>query len=159
METGVSFSGAVIAGGLSRRMGRDKAFLKFGGEPLIHRQVRVLRECGAQEILISGRRGTDYSSPGTVVLYDEFDGTGPLSGLIAALKAAKYPLILALAVDMPLITPITLLKLVMSVEGCGVVPRDEARFQPLAALYPKSLLPIAERRAESGRILDALICR
>ena len=52
-------SGVVFAGGRSRRMGRDKAFLTIGGTTLVRRQVALLGAAGCNELLISGRAGVD----------------------------------------------------------------------------------------------------
>jgi molybdopterin-guanine dinucleotide biosynthesis protein A len=147
-----SFSAAVMAGGHSTRMGTDKAFLRVGHEVLIERQLRCLREAGAAELLISGREGVDYSSFGTKVVFDEKADCGPLAGLAAVLASASSECLLVLAVDMPAMRASMLKKIISQCkQDAGCVPRDEDGFQPLAAAYPKSLLPLARRQLEEAR--------
>jgi molybdopterin-guanine dinucleotide biosynthesis protein A len=138
------FSAAVLAGGASTRMGTDKAFLRFGDESLIERQRRCLQGAGAAEVLISGRAGVDYSRLGLTVVYDERPNSGPLAGLVAVLKAATFDTALVLAVDMPVMTSAMLRKIVRYADDLGCVPFDDRGFEPLAAVYSKHLLPLAE---------------
>ncbi len=140
-----NFSAAVFAGGASTRMGTDKAFLRIGDELLIERQIRCLREAGAAQLVISGRVGVDYSRFGLAVVHDERPDCGPLAGLAAILKAAYFEKTLVLAVDMPAMTPPLLKKIVtLSEDELGCVPVDDRGFEPLAAVYSKQLLPLAE---------------
>lgn len=146
------FSAAVFAGGASTRMGTDKAFLRFGDESLIERQLRCLGETGAVEVLISGRVGVDYSRFGLTVVHDQLPDSGPLAGLAAVLKAATFEKILVLAVDMPAMTSAMLMKIVsMCEDDMGCVPIDDRGFEPLAAAYSKQLLPLAEEMLAAGR--------
>jgi molybdopterin-guanine dinucleotide biosynthesis protein A len=140
------FTAAVLAGGRSTRMGTDKAFLRIGGELLIARQLRVLKEAGAAELLISGRKGVDYADSGARVVYDEETDAGPLAGLVAILHAASFPIVLVLAVDMPNMTSAMLRKILAQCENnSGCVPADNEGFQPLAAAYPKTALALARQ--------------
>ena len=66
----MNFSAVILAGGQSRRMGQDKAWLEVGGQPLITRALTVLRAAGIQEIFVSGRAGVDYSALRCPVLLD-----------------------------------------------------------------------------------------
>jgi molybdopterin-guanine dinucleotide biosynthesis protein A len=139
------FSGAVLAGGRSNRMGTDKAFLRVGDDLLIERQLRCLRESGSAELLISGRADVDYSRLGARVIRDELPHAGPLAGVAALLKASAWRLVFVLAVDMPKMTPTMIAKILSRcTEGTGCVPFDGRRFQPLGAAYPVGLLPLAE---------------
>lgn len=147
----MNFSGAVLAGGRSTRMGTDKAFLRIGHEVLIERQLRCLRESGAAELLLSGRRSADYSQFQTKVVYDEEPDAGPLAGLAAVLDAAANPFVLVLAVDMPTMTPAMLAKILARCwENSGCVPIQGARIEPLAAAYPKRSLELAKSRLANG---------
>jgi molybdopterin-guanine dinucleotide biosynthesis protein A len=142
-----SFTAVLLAGGRSTRMGADKAFLRLGNELLIERQLRCLRETGAGELLISGRAGVDYSPFGVPILYDSQPDSGPLAGLAAALRAAASEMVLVLAVDLPEMTSAMLRKIISAAKAqSGCVPVVSGGFEPLAAIYPKALLPLAERR-------------
>jgi molybdopterin-guanine dinucleotide biosynthesis protein A len=119
-------------------MGQDKAWLEMGGQPLIARALCTVRNSGIQEVLISGRAGTDYSALGCPVLLDLEPGCGPLAGIERALAAATSPLVLVLAVDLPGITSAFLRKLAAHCDSLtGAVPKIRGELQPLAAIYPK----------------------
>ena len=151
MSFNEKFSGAVLAGGRSTRMGTDKALLRIGEELLIERQLRCLRETGAAELLISGRFDVDYSRFPAKVIYDEQADAGPLGGLASLLKAAANPFTLVLAIDMPAMTVATLAKILSTcTSNSGGVPVDGDRLQPLAAAYPKRSLALAKSRLAEG---------
>lgn len=134
----MDFSAVILAGGGSTRMGCDKKWLEYRGRPLIQRQVETLRACSAREVFISANQPGGFGQFGCPVVADNFTGCGPLGGIESALAVAGSELLLVLAVDMPLITPRTLRKLVLRCEcGCGVLPVSEFHPQPLAAVYPR----------------------
>ena len=83
----MKFSAVILAGGKSIRMGRDKAWLPLDGQPLLARQIAVVRELDPVELFISGRNDTDYSSLGYPVLQDAFPDAGPLAGIAADTRA------------------------------------------------------------------------
>jgi len=130
----------ILAGGASTRMGADKAFLNWEGQPLLRRQIELVWAAGASTILISGRRGVDYSALGCTVVFDSMDGAGPLAGLVAALRAVQpsHEWLLALAVDLPRMTSVYLNSLASEVlkSELGLIPKRDAYFEPLAAVYP-----------------------
>jgi len=143
----MNFSAVILAGGQSRRMGRDKAFLEIGGKSLLTRQLETVRAAGAAEVFISGRIDADYAAFGCRVLPDQFTEAGPLAGVEAALAAATNPLLLVLAVDLPGINAELLLRLkAAGAEKAGAIPRVGKNLEPLAAFYPKTARAIAEKR-------------
>jgi molybdopterin-guanine dinucleotide biosynthesis protein A len=85
-------------------MGRDKALLEVGGQPLLVRQINLAWATRATEVFISGRAGVDYSHLNCPVLLDLFPGAGPLAGIERALAALTNPRLLVLAVDLPAMT-------------------------------------------------------
>ena len=139
------FTACLLAGGKSTRMGRDKAAMPFGGAPLWQRQIATLRHTGADEILISGRLDACYATAGIRIIEDEIKDSGPLSGVAAALQAAAHPLVLVLAIDMPLMTGDYLRRLLRHAfeTGIGVVPEQHGRYEGLAAIYPKAAEELA----------------
>src|SRR5271170_7131553 len=149
----LKFSAVVLAGGRSTRMGTDKSFLRVGQELLLERQLRCLRGTGAAELLISGRRDVDYSSLGAAVIYDQHPGCGPLAGVAAALKSSSCSIVFVLAVDMPAMIPAMLNKILFRcTDNLGCVPLDHDGFQPLAAAYPETALPLAEQCLKDGEL-------
>ena len=140
----MNLSAVILAGGESKRMGRDKAWVEFDGQPLIARAVSTVRSTGINEVYISGRAGIDYSALACSVLLDSGPGAGPLRGIERALDSTQAPLTLVLAVDLPRMTAAFLQKLVARCDPLtGVVPKIRGQLEPLAAIYPKRCLLIA----------------
>lgn len=131
-------SAVILAGGESRRMGRDKAWVRLGGRPLLELAVEKVRQFGVREVFISGRPGADYSALNCPVLLDREPGFGPLGGIERALCIASSPLVLVLAVDMPHL-PTTILRAISdrADRDTGALPLLHGEFEPLAAIYPK----------------------
>jgi len=130
-------SAVLLAGGESRRMGRDKATIEFNGVPLWKRQLELLRALQPKEIFVSARTKPKWLPDDVELLLDDPPSRGPLSGLTKALVAMRAPHLLALAVDMPFMTVGELRKLLeLATEGYGVVPVIGERAEPLAAIYP-----------------------
>lgn len=142
------FSAVLLAGGRSRRMGRDKAGILWRGEPLWQRQLTTLRASGADEVFISGRADGPYAEAGVTIVPDRQPGRGPLGGIAAALHHARHERLLVLAVDLPEMTPSFLRAMLHESESSfsAVVPRrsDIDRFEPLAAVYTRACLSLAD---------------
>lgn len=147
--------GVVLAGGESRRMGRDKAAILFEGETLGARAVALLAGV-ADEVVVSGHgRGVDPSLPR---LADDASGQGPLAGLLAASvalaeRARRDPAwrdgcALLLPVDMPRMTPATLVAL-RDAPGAGAA----ALLTPTGHVAP---LPMRVRAQDADAIAAAL---
>ena len=148
----MNFSAVILAGGQSRRMGRDKAWLPVNGQPLLLRQIDLVRQLTPLEIFISGREDTDYSLLPCPVLHDRFAGAGPLAGIERALDAASAPLVLVLAVDLPNMSASFLRRLAGScTDGRGVIPRLNSSMEPLVAFYPKCAKSLAEVQLRNSR--------
>lgn len=140
----MELSAVILAGGESRRMGRDKAWLHFDGRPLVELAVAKTRQLGIQEVFISGRAGEDYSAMKCPVLFDLEPGFGPIGGIERGLHECSSPLLLVLAVDLP---HMSLTFLSRMREACdrltGAVPKLNGQLEPLAAIYPKRCLALA----------------
>lgn len=135
-------SGIVLAGGMSRRMGKNKAELCLMGQTLLERQVKKLRALGIMDILISG--SDDQNLPGVRKVCDVYPNRGPLGGLHAALQAAKHPCCVVLSVDVPLIPVSTLAHLQRSHTAGVTVLRCEGEEEPLIGIYDCSVSQVIE---------------
>ena len=144
---------ALLAGGHSRRMGRDKAALPHpAGGTLLSRQLALLDALAPAQRLLSLRAAQPAPAglpPAWHVVRD--DGTsGPLGGLVAALRACLAPPLLVLAVDLPFIDLATLNQLLTAASPAGLVPTTPHGCEPLAALYPRTFLAVAEAALAAG---------
>ncbi len=150
------FAAAVLAGGQSRRMGRDKAFLThpLEGRPLWARQASLLQTLKPERIYLSqNHRQVFPASPDLVAVPDASPGLGPLGGIASVLKVNSSPLLLVLAVDLPAMIAAPLLFLLsQSRSGLGAVFEHSGVSEPLAAVYPLESLPLAQEHLQTGRL-------
>jgi molybdopterin-guanine dinucleotide biosynthesis protein A len=139
----------ILAGGQSRRMGTDKAFLTIEGRPLIQRMMERVRDL-ADEVVIVANDPEPYRRFGVRIVGDLMKGAGALGGLQAGLSAAMHEWAFAFACDMPFLNPALLRHMVSLAPGYeAVVPRLGGTAEPLHALYHKRCLaPIARSLAE-----------
>lgn len=148
----MNLSAVLLAGGQSRRMGQDKAFLEIDGAPLWCRQAAKLEQV-AKEVFISVKDPSSKIDSSHRRVYDSPGARGPLAGLASALRATAHSHMLVLAVDLPAMTPDYLLSLAASITAAaGVVPRAEGFFQATAAIYPKKILPLVESALTSNDV-------
>jgi molybdopterin-guanine dinucleotide biosynthesis protein A len=154
----MSHAAVLLAGGKSSRMGRDKSALLVDGEPLWQRRLAVLRATEPAELFISGKSDGPYADCGVEILADEFPDCGPLGGIATALRRCKSDRLLVLAVDMPAMTAKFLRTLLDESQRItmGIIPvvaadgRRRATFEPLAAVYPRAALAIADECLRAG---------
>jgi molybdopterin-guanine dinucleotide biosynthesis protein A len=133
----MNISAVLLAGGESRRMGKDKATLLFNGEPFWRIQVDLLRKLAPSEILISARNDPVWRPADVYFVADDPPSRGPLSGINAALASAATTHLLTLAIDLPFMNEQYLRSLYRAIESDrGVVPIIGGRAEPLAAIYP-----------------------
>lgn len=138
-------TGVVLAGGASRRMGRDKAMLEIAGRPLLD---RVIDTAGSvcNEVIVAGRLAPGGArQPAGVRWVEDAPGTrGPLAGLAAALAIARNERCLVIACDMPFLSADFLRYLGTNHDDCdALVPMPYGVAQPLHAAYARSCLPTA----------------
>jgi molybdopterin-guanine dinucleotide biosynthesis protein A len=141
----ITVTALLLVGGLSRRMGRDKATLVIEGEPLWARQLSLLRDLKPAALWVSARTPPGWLPPDAELILDAPPSRGPLSGIAAALDRMHSSHLLALAVDLPRMTTAHLRKIAgMANPACGVIPRNQDCLEPLAAIYPKQALSPAQ---------------
>jgi molybdenum cofactor guanylyltransferase len=141
------FSAVLLAGGRSSRMGADKALIEIDGQPLWRRQLEALRRLSPDQLLLSGPE----RDPVIETVRDEVVGAGPLAGISAALDRSSWPLVVVLAIDLPMMTTAFLRSLLqLCREEQGIVPQRGDYFEPLAAIYPKRCAPLAIAALQNG---------
>ncbi len=143
---------AIQAGGQSKRMGRDKALVPLGGKPLIEHVLDRVRNLG-DEVLITSNRPDTLAYLGLPIHGDPNPGAGALAGLHTALEAASGKYVLVIACDMPFVEPALLQHMIqLSSQFEIVIPSMGGRYEPLLAIYARSLLPRIEATLAQGEM-------
>ena len=156
----MNISAVLLAGGESRRMGKDKATVLFRGKPLWQIQLELLRKLNPAEILLSARTDLVWRPIDVQFVADDPPSRGPLSGIAASLTQMHTAHLLALAIDMPFMSENYLRYLCDQIEpGTGVLPKISGRAEPLAAIYPREA-SVDFRSALAGTefSLQTLVC-
>ena len=164
------FTGAVLTGGASRRMGRDKALLRVGSRPpLAEVARRALEEAGAAEVLAVGGDAGALSALGLRPVPDEHPGEGPLGGLLTALDAATTDEVVVLTCDLPDVDGPAVAALLAGLRADPAVdvalPHVDGRDLPLTAAWratrARRVLRAAFDAGERAprRVLDRLTVR
>lgn len=150
---------AILAGGQSRRMGRDKALLRVGSSTLLEIVAERVKPLAAELFVVASGRAS-YEALGFRVVPDLRPGSGSLGGIYTALSAIRTERCLVVGCDMPLLNR-TLLNYMCSLpfDYDVLVPvlggerseqGHERTFETLHAIYARTALPAVERRIDRG---------
>jgi len=148
-----SFSAALLAGGQSLRMGRDKALLPMPGWDFLlwRQQLHTLEKLRPEKIFWSGPI-RDGLPAHLVIVPDKVKKAGPLAGISACLDILESDLLVVLAIDLPQMTATFLQSLLAKCSPeCGAVIQRNNFSEPLATVYPKRMASLAKQRLEAGR--------
>jgi len=153
------FTGVILAGGQSRRMGQDKAFLPWGDATLLQHVIDTLRPITDELIVAVNDLRLFRHLEGVRVVADLLPGAHALGGLYTGLRAASNDRCFVCGCDAPFLNPTLIRYLVEQAEGYDlVVPRTAQGLHPLHAVYAKSALPAMEAQLRQGRWdLQALV--
>jgi molybdopterin-guanine dinucleotide biosynthesis protein A len=149
-------TGVVLAGGQSRRFGRNKALVPVRGVPMIERVVRALQQV-FERVILSANDPEPYRFLGLPTVPDLDPGVGPLGGLHAGLSLMKDDNGFFTACDLPFLEPGLIRHMArLDPEADAVVPRIGPYVEPLHALYHKRCIgPVLQAiRAGERRIVS-----
>lgn len=148
----------ILAGGASRRMGRDKVALPVGETTMVDHLVRRLGPAVDEAIVAGG----SVTAPGARLIRDQYPGAGPLAGMHAGFSAARHPWVWVVACDLPDVEPALLELLASMAHGVdAVVPVAGGEVQGVCALYRRDLAPriedlLQKKDRSVGALLDAI---
>jgi molybdopterin-guanine dinucleotide biosynthesis protein A len=148
--------GVVLCGGQSRRMGRPKAWLPFGGERLLTRVVRLLGEAVSPVVVVAAPVQDLPPLPVDVAVArdDEF-GRGPLQGLAVGLAAlqGRADAAYLCSCDAPFLQPAFVRRLIDLLGPHAIcAPRVGDYLHPLAAVYRLDAAAAARRLLAEERL-------
>ena len=159
--------GLVLAGGKSRRMGRDKTLLAYReGKPHAQYTAELLaRVCDRVFYSCRTDQAGDPAFAGLPLIPDAFDVGGPLNGILSAQKAHPEAAFLVAACDLPFLSADALAQLVRernpSQPATAFENPERQALEPLCAIYEPGFGDTAETLIKLGltcptKILDAL---
>ncbi len=141
------FSGAVLAGGQSKRFGCDKCLYAYQGKRLLDHALASLGPA-AQRFVVGRETDVEESA---IWIRDAIQGKGAAGGLHAALEASAHDWVALVGCDMPFLPASLWAHLFQHREDAWVVvPESESGLEPLAAIYHRALLPTLTERLDGG---------
>jgi molybdopterin-guanine dinucleotide biosynthesis protein A len=144
------FSGAVLTGGRSRRMGTDKALVAVDGRPMAVRVAAALRTAGAADVHAIGGDQEALRALGLEAHDDPDQGEGPLAGLLRGFDVVAHDVAVVLATDLAWIDAATVTALVRAAAGHDVAVARADRVEPLCAAWRVSRCRREVRAAYDG---------
>jgi molybdopterin-guanine dinucleotide biosynthesis protein A len=147
----MSVSAAIMAGGKSKRMGQDKAWIELDGEPLVKRVADVLAQVADEVIVVAN--DPKYERLGLRVVRDRYPDGGALGGIATGVTAATHDTVLVAACDMPFLS-VDVWRLIVGHAGEAdvVIPRVGGEFETLHALYARACVAPMERSLAAGKL-------
>lgn len=147
------FSLVILAGGASRRMGRDKALLDAGDGPLLERSAQLGIDLGLPVLVVGRTQPDGWPLPDVRFAADREAGQGPLGGLVTALALAAP--ILVIACDLPRLDAECLRWLrdesARVPLADGLITTDAGGIEPLFACYTAHCLAMARTHLAAGQ--------
>ncbi len=149
-------SGIVLAGGMSRRLGRTKAIETVGGERLIERVLQRLSLVAEETLVVVAnpeQAGTLLLPETARVVVDLYPGKGALGGIFSGLKHCRTGWGIVVACDMPFVN-IDLIRHMLSLRECSdaVVPVLNNYSEPTHAIYSRRCLGAMERSVQDNNL-------
>jgi molybdopterin-guanine dinucleotide biosynthesis protein A len=144
-------SAAVLAGGASRRMAQDKAWVALADDrPFVGRAIDVLTELADEVFIVAN--DARFASLGVPVFADDHPGGGPLGGIATALRRASHERVLVAACDLPFMSPDVWRFLLQCADAAhdAVIPVVDGRWQVLHAVYTRAALPTVLNALRAG---------
>lgn len=136
----------IMLGGLSTRMGTDKALVKLGGKTLLERAITRWQGYGDHlQLSVGAAERKELAPAGMTAVADIYPERGPLGGLHAGLHECPTDLMLMVAVDSPYLTQAhadRLLEAIGTADAC--IYTIDGRPQPLFGLYRRGCATPAE---------------
>ena len=143
-------TGIILAGGESRRMGREKGLVVYAGKPLIHYPIHVLEGLCSQILISSNSKAYGYT--GHRLIPDEVKEIGPVGGIHACLKASNTSDNIVLSCDMPFISSDYLRFLLdQRKDSLAAVPWfGNDKYEPVSAYYHKDFGDVLANHISTG---------
>ncbi len=134
----------ILAGGHSRRMGRDKALIKLGDKMIIENIAELLIDIFGRAVIVANKNNS-YQVECTKIIIDEIENIGPIGGIYTALKHSNYERNFVISCDMPFVNRL-LIEFLTKYETDNpiIITKERGNLQPLCGIYNKNIINVME---------------
>ncbi len=136
--------GIILAGGKSSRMGQDKAMMRIGDKTLIERVYDIINNFTSEIIISSNTDNYDFLK--CKIIPDIYKNIGPISGIHASLKNAKYDRNIIISCDTPFVSKYIIAELIKVSDNYDItISRNNEFIEPLIGIYSKNIIDNLEK--------------
>lgn len=147
----MKYTGIILAGGKSTRMGFNKALAQLHGKPMIAHVLETL-SATCEEVLISGNQ-EGFLAFNARIIEDNYPDQGPLGGLQACLSEAKNERCIILSCDTPFVNQDILRQMTDAYQDSdALIASCNGRIHPLIGIYNRSALRTIEANLSAGNL-------
>jgi molybdopterin-guanine dinucleotide biosynthesis protein A len=142
----------ILIGGQSKRLGQDKASLRFGDSTLLEHIYNVVKT-SVDKIWIVGQSKHRYKLASVIYIKDIVSNAGPMGGLLTVLKKSDKPILLV-SCDTPFIEKDHVQYLIHQFDPllAGTIAMSEKGIEPLFGIYQTRFAPLIENSIQTGRL-------
>ncbi|MGP0594970.1 molybdenum cofactor guanylyltransferase [Nitrospira sp. T9] len=145
-------SAVILAGGKSRRMGKDKRTLEWGGTTFLDKVCLTIGELFDEIIMVTAIEDYPCGHLPVRLVTDTIPQKGSLGGIFTGINEASFSSVFVVACDMPFLNPFVISRLCSLPENDVVMPKLSSGYQPLHARYSKRCSLIMEKMIQEGNL-------
>ncbi len=145
----MNISAAILAGGLSRRMGSDKALLPFRANPMARVIAKILRRVTGSEPFLVAKSPDKYATLGLPLVKDRMSRRCALAGVHAAINHVSSGRVLIVTCDQPFLSE-PLLREMIRLSGDVVACEVDRKLQPFPVIFSADLADAVAGSFEYG---------
>ncbi len=145
-------TGVILAGGKSRRLGRDKVLLSVGGRNLLERTCQLFHEIFSEVVIVTNSP-LEFFNSDAEIFTDLVPGCGPLGGIFTGLVFSTHPHSFVTACDMPFLNRDLIQYLISLKDDYDVVmPQSESGYETMHAVYSRQCLKVIKASLDEGEL-------
>ncbi len=150
-------SGIILAGGMSRRLGRNKAIENIANKPLLSIVCDAIKPFVNELIIVvnNKQRQKELSFlKNTKFTIDKYNNSGSLGGIYTGLLKAKNEKAIIVACDMPFISPSIISLMISKIKSSIdiIIPETEGFKHSTHAIYSKSCIKIIKKNLDDNNL-------
>ncbi len=147
----MNYTGIILAGGKSSRMGEDKGLLLLNGVPMVQHLIHLFEELKIPTIIIANN--SEYKQFNLPIFNDIVEEKGPAGGILTGLTHSPTEKNIIVSCDSPFVTKELILFLIKShQENQVTIPFYQNRIHPLIGIYEKSARRIIQSCIERKQL-------